>query len=137
MKKIIVLIIAALTFLAMITYQSYAAGPVGNNDLTKLNSGIPQYLSEGAQDVQLGTLLNSDGWASVGVTFTSAAMYKSVAHALGAVPNVVIITMTSPGTIFEYQAPDSANLYLSTTTISGQATTSCTVYMRAQNQVQN
>ena len=135
MKKFIIAVLT-ICLMAMSAMALYAAGPTGNYDLTKMNSGNPTYLPEAAYDVQLGNLLNSDGWSSIAVTFTQPATEMTVTHALGAVPNVVIITMTSPGQIYEYKAPDTLNVYISDTT-TAQTVTSATIYFRAANQVQN
>ena len=135
MKKLVITSLL-IGFLAAGFAIAYGAGPTGNYDLTKMNSGNPTYLPEAAYDVQLGNLLNSDGWSSIAVSFTTPATEMTVTHALGAGPNVVIITMTSPGQIYEYQAPDTLHVYISDTT-TAQAVTSATIYFRAANQVQN
>ncbi len=139
MKKF-TFILASIAILAMTALSyTYAAGPTGHSDLTKCNSGIPQYLSDCTADIGLGNVLNGSAIASLNVTFTAGQLYTTVAHGLGAKPIEVVITPTSPGNaIFMYSSPDTTNLYLSTTSYNtSSSVTSCTVYFRSNNSVQN
>ncbi len=124
-------LLTALFAIACVATMAYAGG-VNTANLTghylynQLNSGTPTGVISGTQMLPLADYLN--GLTSVKpiyVYFTTTSTYFVIPHGLGVSPTTIDVipfgATALTGGSYEYQLPDTTNVYVSATTYTGTA----------------